>query len=52
MQETILKLLDTNLTPLLFLIVASVLCYLIPEAAREKAIYMVIGAALTRVKKS
>ena len=36
--------------PFIFLLVAGGLCFLLPEADIAKGIFMVIGAALTRVR--
>jgi len=45
------KLISANAGPLIFLGIAGTLAYVIPEAAdKTKALFMVIGAALTRVK--
>jgi len=45
------ELLRSNAGPLIFLIIAGTLAYFIPESAdKTKALFMVIGAALTRVK--
>ena len=37
--------------PLLFLLAAGGLCFLLPVDARTKVLPMVIGAALTRVRR-
>jgi len=37
--------------PFIFIVVAGVLCFLLPEADIAKGIFMVIGAALTRVRR-
>ena len=37
--------------PFLFIIIAGGLCFLLPEADISKGIFMVIGAALTRVRR-
>ena len=52
MKEFLIDILKTNLAPLAFLIIASMLCLLLPEAKIVEAVYLVIGAALTRVKKN
>lgn len=44
------EVLKANLSPFLFLIIAGVMCFLLPAEARNEAVYLVIGAALTRVK--
>ncbi|HUV84440.1 MAG TPA: hypothetical protein VMV86_01960 [Methanosarcinales archaeon] len=36
--------------PLIFLAVAAGACFLLPPEARKEAVYLVIGAAITRVK--
>ena len=52
MKEVIISLLKTNAGPLAFLIVAGALCLALPEGKSVEAIYLVIGAALTRVKRT
>ena len=37
--------------PLLFIVIAGGLCFLLPEKDIAKGIFMVIGAALTRVRR-
>lgn len=37
--------------PLVFVLIAGGLCFLLPEGDISKGIFMVIGAALTRVKR-
>jgi len=37
--------------PFLFILIAGGLCFLLPEADISKGIFMVIGAALTRVRR-
>lgn len=37
--------------PLLFILIAGGLCFLLPEGDVAKGIFMVIGAALTRVRR-
>jgi len=37
--------------PLLFILIAGTLCLLLPDADIAKGIFMVIGAALTRVRR-
>jgi len=39
------------LGPLLFILIAGGLCFLLPEDDIAKGIFMVIGAALTRVRR-
>ena len=51
MKETFIEIIKSNLGPLLFLILAGSLCILLPDANSVEAIYLVIGAALTRVKR-
>ena len=51
MKEIFIEFIRDNLGPLAFLIVAGLLCILLPEAKSVEAIYLVIGAALTRVKR-
>jgi len=48
MIQDILK---ANIGPLVFLLIAGGLCMLLPMDKRAEAIYLVIGAALTRVKR-
>jgi len=38
--------------PLIFLLVAGAACFIIPPDSRKEAVYLVIGAAITRVKVS
>lgn len=52
MTEAFIDLVKTNAGPIAFLMVASGLCFMLPMEVRENAIYMVIGAALTRVKRT
>ena len=52
MKETLLGLIKSNAGPLLFLLVAAGLCTLLSEDKAVEAIYLVIGAALTRVKRT
>jgi len=51
MKEVITELIKSNLGPLVFLVLAGALCWLLPEENSVEAIYLVIGAALTRVKR-
>ena len=51
MKEELVDFITANLGPFLFLIVAGALCLLLPVEKRAEAIYLVIGAALTRVKR-
>ena len=39
-----------SIGPLIFLAAAWAACYLLPPEARKEAVYLVIGAAITRVK--
>lgn len=52
MREIIPDILKKNAGPLTFLVVAGLLCLALPLDARVEAIYLVIGAALTRVKRT
>jgi len=52
MNEIIISFLKTNAGPVVFISVAAILCYLLPAENRSEAIYLVIGAALTRVKRT
>ena len=45
-------LIKQNVGPLAFLIIAGGLCALLPAESAKEAIYLVIGAALTRVKRT
>lgn len=38
--------------PLIFLVAAGAACFLLPPDSRKEAVYLVIGAAITRVKIS
>ena len=51
MKETIIELLKANAGPLVFIIIAGLLCLALPSTESVKAIYLFIGAALTRVKR-
>jgi len=51
MKEMLKELVSVNAAPLAFLIVAGSLCLFLPEGKQAEAIYLVIGAALTRVKR-
>ena len=52
MKEVLINFIQTNAGPLLFLIIAGLLCLLLPTDKSVEAIYLVIGAALTRVKRT
>ena len=52
MIETLKKVVEVNLGPLLFLSISALLCLALPEAKSTEAIYLVIGAALTRIKRT
>lgn len=52
MKEVLVDFVKTNFGPLLFITVASALCVLLPTDKAVEAIYLVIGAALTRVKRT
>lgn len=52
MKEIIPEILKRNTGPFLFLLIAGLLCLTLPEDARVEAVYLVIGAALTRVKRT
>lgn len=50
-EKWYVDLVKSNAGPLIFLAIAGTLAYFIPEAGdKTKALFMVIGAALTRVK--
>jgi len=51
MKEIITELIKLNAGPLIFLALAGGLCLILPEGKSVEAIYLVIGAALTRVKR-
>jgi len=51
MKEAFTEIISANLGPLIFVVIAGVLCYtLIPVEARSETAGIIIGAALTRVK--
>jgi hypothetical protein len=52
MRETIIAIFKANAGPLAFILIASGLCWLLPIENRTEVIYLVIGAALTRVKRT
>lgn len=52
MKEAIVEILKANLGPLVFLLVGAALCLILPGDNRVEAVYLVIGAALTRVKRT
>lgn len=52
MKNVLTDLLKTNAGPLIFLIISGALCLALPAEAKVEAIYLVIGAALTRVKRT
>ena len=51
MKEVFTELIKSNLGPIVFLTMAGILCFILPEGNSVEAIYLVIGAALTRVKR-
>lgn len=51
MKDTITEIMKVNAGPLVFLICAGLLCLAIPTESRSQAVSIVIGAALTRVKR-
>ena len=52
MREVIPDIMKKNTGPFIFLLVAGLLCLTLPEEAKVEAVYLVIGAALTRVKRT
>ena len=46
-----IEILKDNIAPFAFLMVAGLMCLMLPDAKSTEAIYLVIGAALTRVKR-
>jgi hypothetical protein len=54
MREEIVNTLKANFGPLVFLVVAGLLCMLLPIDSPERSttLTLVIGAALTRVKRT
>ncbi len=50
MKEVITELIKSNLGPLVFLVLAGALCWLLPEENSVEAIYLVIGG-LTNDRK-
>lgn len=51
MKDIIAEIVKSNLGPLIFLVLAGLLCIMLPAENATEAIYLVIGAALTRVKR-
>lgn len=51
MKAEVYELLKGNLGPLVFILIAGALCLLLPSESRNEAVFLVIGAALTRVKR-
>ena len=51
MKEELAELAKGNLGPLVFIIIAGLLCLVLPAESRNEAVFLVIGAALTRVKR-
>ena len=45
------ELLKANIVPIVFLLIAGGLCMLLPAADQKDPLLLVIGAALTRVKR-
>lgn len=52
MKEIIMDILKANIGPLLFILVAVAACFILPPDARKDPLLLVIGAALTRVKRT
>lgn len=52
MKEILASFIKVNAGPLAFLLIAWGLCSLLPQEEAKAAIYLVIGAALTRVKRT
>jgi hypothetical protein len=52
MKSVLVDLIKTNAGPLVFILVAGALCFALPTDKSVEAIYLVIGAALTRVKRT
>ena len=50
-METFLEIIKGNLGPVVFLLIAGGLCFLLPADGRNEAVFLIIGAALTRVKR-
>jgi len=51
-KEIMADIIKSNLAPMLFICIAGGLCALLPAENASEAIYLVIGAALTRVKRT
>ena len=51
-MNILMSILKENGGPIIFLSIAGLLCLILPEAKLTEAVYMVIGAALTRVKRT
>lgn len=52
MKDTLVDFVKNNLGPFLFLALAGSMCILLPQDKIADALYLVIGAALTRVKRT
>ena len=52
MKKALTDIIKANFGPLIFLLIAGGLCSLLEPAKATEAIYLVIGAALTRVKRT
>jgi len=52
MKNILADILKANLGPVIFIGIAGALCTLLPTDKAVEAIYLIIGAALTRVKRT
>jgi len=51
-KKILLDILKSNIGPVVFLLIAGGLCMLLPIEKRAEATFLVIGAALTRIKRT
>jgi len=51
-KEIIVEIFKVNTGPFLFILVAGCLCFLLPPDVRKDPLLLIIGAALTRVKRT
>ena len=51
-KKILMELVKANLGPVLFLMIAGGLCMVLPMDKRVEGIYLVVGAALTRIKRT
>ncbi len=52
MVEELKNALRVNIAPIIFLVIAGALCFVLEPDVRKDPILLIIGAALTRVKRT